>query len=106
MKVKNFTNIGSRKMISPATAAAAIKNTTNNKQRNKMKMNNSALASNTRIINPCNISLFENSYIECFKELLELENAGITNKNIRFFITENGKHYCQLWDYNLSLIHI
>ena len=62
---------------------------------------NNSEASNTRIINPCNISLFENSYIECFKELLKLENAGIT-KNIRFFITEAGKHYCQLWDYNCS----
>jgi len=64
-------------------------------------MNNSALASITRIINPCNINLFKDSYIECLKELLELENADIT-KNIRFYITEDGKHYCQLWGWNCS----
>ena len=64
-------------------------------------INNSALAS-TRIINPCNINLFKDSYIESLKELLKLENAGITNKNIRFYVQENGKHYCQVWDYNCS----
>ena len=62
----------------------------------------SALEASTRIINPSHINLFKNSYIECFKELLELENAGITDKDIRFYITEKGRHYCQVWGCNCS----